>query len=129
MTREEALKAAFEAGARDFMSSDKFARPFQEKALPMAFANWLRSQEFEQEGEELVPLRVFRPPPGHKFGRITYAPYNTGDALVFDGTLGNVTVRSCIDCGTLVAGGPTRCGFCANCVGSDGKFLGKRGED
>lgn len=24
------------------------------------------------------------------------------------------TVRSCLDCNALVAGGPTRCGFCAS---------------
>lgn len=57
-------------------------------------------------------------PPGHQYGFVTHVPSRPEKAqLVFEGTIAGVTMRSCLDCGALVAGGPTRCGFCADKCG------------
>jgi hypothetical protein len=71
----------------------------------------------EPSEEKPFTVTITEVPPGHKLGSVTYRPsLSDGSDLVFDGTIGGATIRSCIDCGALVAGGPTRCGFCASKV-------------
>lgn len=66
----------------------------------------------ERPAAESLPPGVF--PPRDEHGHYLVAVTSAGDGTISIGAAGFTTVRTCQGCGALVAGGPTRCMYCAN---------------